>query len=265
MKNQIGIAKQSIIPLRKEAKEQSEMISQILFGELYEVKDQKGDWLYVSVKFDDYHGWISSTMFTAVGSDFLDYVEQNESFIPASISIISLIGGNYPQYIPAGSSLPAYSEQSKSFKINEQTFRFYTSEQNADKFFDSSDIIEVSYRFMNAPYLWGGRTIFGIDCSGFTQIVYKICGLKLLRDAYQQFSQGYFIQEFSQFQPGDLAFFGQSVSKITHVGILIDNEQIIHASGSVRLDKWDDIGIFNKELQKYTHKLIGIKRIENVV
>jgi hypothetical protein len=238
------------------------MVSQLLFGEIYSVIEEQNDWILIQSSYDEYRAWISKLMFTLLEPDFLDFIIENKNYIISSLSIISLIGDNYPQYIPAGSSLPGFSKSSKSFQINERTYKFYSSENEKLAEFNHNDILDIAYRYMNAPYLWGGRTIFGIDCSGFTQIVYKICGIKILRDAYQQFSQGYFISNFSEIKSGDLAFFGQSISKITHVGILINQNSIIHASGSVRIDKWDEIGIFNAELNKYTHKLVGIKRIE---
>jgi hypothetical protein len=265
MREWYGIAGHSIIPVRKEPAEQSEMISQILFGEIYKVLEEKNAWLYVQLSYDDYKGYIPELMHTGLEPEFWASCIEEKPHITASISIISPIGANFPQLIPAGSSLNIYSETSKSFRLNDTSFRFYSSEQDIEKKFAAFDISDVALRFLNAPYLWGGRTIFGIDCSGFTQIVYKICGIKLLRDAYQQFSQGKFVTEFTEIRAGDLAFFGTSISKISHVGILLNNEQIIHASGKVRIDKWDEIGIFNAEKQKYSHKLIGIKRIENVV
>ena len=115
--------------------------------------------------------------------------------------------------------------------------------------------------FLNAPYLWGGRTPFGIDCSGFTQLIYRLHGMNLARDAYQQYESGKIITDIKEIEAGDLAFFENKSGKIVHVGIIMDNNQIIHASGKVRIDKLDEKGIFNVNKQKYTHKLKSIKKI----
>ena len=122
-------------------------------------------------------------------------------------------------------------------------------------------MIETAYLFLNAPYLWGGKTIFGIDCSGFTQMVYKLNGHQLLRDASQQATQGDPLSFIEESEPGDLAFFDNEEGLITHVGIMLKDNHIIHASGKVRVDRIDHTGIYNNELRTHTHKLRVIKRI----
>jgi gamma-D-glutamyl-L-lysine dipeptidyl-peptidase len=114
---------------------------------------------------------------------------------------------------------------------------------------------------LNSPYLWGGKTPFGIDCSGFTQMAYKLAGIKLRRDAWQQAEQGHTINLLEETEPGDLAFFDNDEGNIVHVGIILRDHKIIHAAGKVRIDSIDHYGINNKELKKYTHKLRLIKRM----
>ncbi|NTW32657.1 MAG: C40 family peptidase, partial [Bacteroidetes bacterium] len=122
-------------------------------------------------------------------------------------------------------------------------------------------IVENAYMYLDAPYLWGGRSPFGIDCSGFVQMVYKLIGIRLPRDASQQASQGTTINFLSEAVPGDIAFFDNEDGIIVHTGIIINNGQIIHASGRVRIDNLDHEGIFQVKTKKYTHKLRLIKRI----
>jgi cell wall-associated NlpC family hydrolase len=122
-------------------------------------------------------------------------------------------------------------------------------------------IREIAFTFLNTPYQWGGRSVFGVDCSGFTQVVYKCIGLKLLRDASQQATQGEVVGFLQEVKCGDLAFFDNEAGKITHVGILLDLHTIIHASGKVRVDRIDNFGIVNSDTEKRTHTLRVIKRI----
>jgi cell wall-associated NlpC family hydrolase len=124
-----------------------------------------------------------------------------------------------------------------------------------------SSLIETAFMYVNAPYLWGGKTPFGIDCSGFTQMVYKLNGYALLRDASQQATQGVPLSFIEESEAGDLAFFDNEEGKIIHVGIIMDDNYIIHASGKVRVDRLDHLGIYNAELNKHTHKLRVIKKI----
>jgi cell wall-associated NlpC family hydrolase len=126
---------------------------------------------------------------------------------------------------------------------------------------ETENIAVAATSFLNTPYLWGGRTHFGIDCSGFTQAVFKLQGINLLRDASQQVDQGYAINLLQETKLGDLAFFENQEGNIVHVGILLNNEKIIHASGRVKIDFIDEKGIFSEELKRYTHKLKAIKRM----
>jgi len=149
---------------------------------------------------------------------------------------------------------------SELFEVNEQ-FAFNGAAKNIGEK-QSFDFLKHTIKsYMNAPYLWGGKTPFGIDCSGFAQQIFKLCGYKLKRDAHQQYLQGSVVKNFEEAQPGDLAFFENEKNMITHVGILIEDQYIIHASGYVRKDKLDEKGIMNEESSTYTHKLVGFKRI----
>ena len=123
-----------------------------------------------------------------------------------------------------------------------------------------SDLVKTAFMYLNAPYLWGGKTPFGIDCSGFTQMVYKLNGYSLLRDASQQATQGEALSFIEESEAGDLAFFDNDEGVITHVGIIMEDNYIIHSSGKVRIDRLDHLGIFNPDTQRHTHKLRVIKK-----
>jgi cell wall-associated NlpC family hydrolase len=125
----------------------------------------------------------------------------------------------------------------------------------------ASNINYITRQFLNVPYLWGGKTPFGIDCSGFSQIVVRCIGINLHRDAYQQAEQGKVVSFLEEVQTGDLAFFDNEEGRITHVGIMLNSHSIIHASGKVRLDNIDSYGILDAENRNYSHKLRIIKRL----
>lgn len=125
----------------------------------------------------------------------------------------------------------------------------------------ASPSLVARQQYLDAPYLWGGRTVMGIDCSGLTQVCFKACGVQLLRDASQQVLQGTAVDSLQQAQPDDLCFFANAQGRIIHVGIYLGNGQIIHASGQVRIDNLTPQGIIHHETQQLTHHLHSIRRI----
>jgi cell wall-associated NlpC family hydrolase len=159
----------------------------------------------------------------------------------------------------AGSNIP--NTLDKFFYLRDTKYKLEgeTKRPAKDKF--RSGVIDVAKFYLNAPYLWGGKSVFGIDCSGLSQMVFRQFGIKLRRDAYQQAEQGELVGFLQEAKAGDLAFFDNNEGRINHVGIMMDNERIIHASGKVRIDAIDNQGIFNRELNRYTHKLRIIKRV----
>lgn len=228
----------SVAPVRAENSDKSEMITQLLFGESVDILEEKKHWIKIKSHYDNYEGWVDSKQIEVLS---------DEDFLARKISIITdkvlFYNNNKEQYLLSiGSEV---SEDTPSLPIENQR----------------ENIKKTALGFLNVPYLWGGRSIFGIDCSGFTQIVYKANGIKIPRDAYQQAELGVVLDFIEEAEVGDLAFFENEEGKIVHVGIMLEDQKIIHAHGKVRINELDSIGIFNQEWNKHTHKLRFIKRM----
>lgn len=252
-----GICNLSIIPLRIEPNDASEMVSQVLFGEHFKVIEMRKKWSKIRLAFDNYEGWIDHKQYEEITEAI--YFEIHHSTPHLSAELIDFTTDENQNFltIPIGCSLPFYSEQ--NLKINTTNFHYEGAVYDQKKAKDA--LIEIAYKFLNTPYLWGGKTPFGIDCSGFTQMVYKLCGYHLLRDASQQATQGEVLSFIEESEPGDLAFFDNNEGDITHVGIIMNDNYIIHAHGKVRIDRIDHSGIFNVDTQRHSHKLRVIKKI----
>jgi len=255
----IAIARVSIIPLRKESSDKSEMVSQVLFGECVEILKKEKQWLHVKCLWDGYTGWLDEKQIQHIS---VKYYEQYKSHVHSCSSDISyaIIKEDIGFPIVMGSSLPFYDGLCCKIEKEKYIFNGSVLHVNDIKDFDTA-VEKIALKYLHSPYLWGGRSPFGIDCSGFTQIVYKLLGKQLNRDAYEQIEHGNNVDFIETSKPGDLAFFHNKEGKIIHVGIILKNQQIIHASGYVRIDKIDNHGIFNAETKKYSHNLKLIKRI----
>ncbi len=247
-----GICLQTLIPLRSEPSESAELETQILFGELYSVKEQTEKWVLICLESDKQEGWIDRKLLVRIDDKQKESLKNSKKIIISEpITIASK--NEEPLILVAGSTF--YYNQQDSFIFND--VKYCINNQPAN-----NDIIETAKKFINSPYLWGGKSALGIDCSGFSQVVFKTLGVQLPRNASQQVNLGETIQFIDQAQKGDLAFFGNEEEKITHVGIIIDKNTIIHASGWVRIDSIDHNGILKKETNEYSHKLRIIKRIK---
>ena len=252
-----GICNLSIVPIRIEPSETSEMVSQLLFGEHFKVLDNKKKWSKIRLQFDSYEGYIDNKQFEEISEDQYTSLGRENPILSAElIDFITDIKGNLST-ICIGSTLPHYSANKITYNSAEFSYEGATIANKKDKQY----IIKNAFMYLNAPYLRGGKTPFGIDCSGFTQMVYKLCGHQLLREAKQQATQGSVLSFIEESEPGDLAFFDDTEGIITHVGIIMKDNYIIHAYGNVRIDRLDHSGIYNVDTKRHTHKLRVIKKI----
>ena len=250
-----GICILALIPLRAEPKDQSELISQVFFGEIFEVLEVKKQWTKICLQADGYEGWIDSKQFQEIS--FNDYEIVTTKPALYNYDLVGLINGNDSLFlpIPLGASLSFL--ELKSVNVHEFCFDGLTISGQKSK----SDLISTAKLYLHAPYLWGGKSAFGIDCSGFTQMVYKLNGHFLPRDASQQATLGEVLSFIEESEPGDLAFFDNEEGKIIHVGIILHDNYIIHVSGQVRIDRIDHLGIYNETTQTHSHRLRVIKKI----
>lgn len=250
-----GVCCVPVSPLRAESSHKSEMTSQLLFGEVVEILEQGTDnWVLIRCLYDRYEGWLTRSHITEIP----DSVVQKRWHLASDWSN-EIIFNDQVMNIPFGSELRGlkngraeWGKYSWSFQGN------HIDPAITQK--NEKTMIRLTHRFLNTPYLWGGRSIFGIDCSGFSQIIYKCLGVPLMRDAYQQATQGEGIGFLQEVRCGDLAFFDNAEGRITHVGILLNDHEIIHASGKVRIDGIDSQGILNSDTKERTHKLRLLKR-----
>lgn len=241
------------IPLRAAPSHRSEMVSQILFGERFSIIESSGTWLKVETLFDRYSGWID-----ALHEGFTHWGEEGPGIIIGHDLVCTKEEGT-PLRLYPGSELFNLSDDMSTFKVGNKTFTI--NEAHASSLAPHASIKETALRFLNAPYLWGGRTPSGTDCSGFAQIVFKIHGIALPRDAAQQAKEGHTVNFLSDALPGDLLFFSTDTDYISHAGIMLDKATVIHASGIVRTDMVDHQGIWREDAGRYTHRLRIIKRV----
>lgn len=256
---QYGVCRLSLVSVRKDHTDQSEQVTQLLFGDEYEVIEQTKDkkWFRIRINFDQYEGWIDALQYHSVSREYFEYLNRAEFKITTDITS-SLLYNKIPLMILMGSMIPISSTE--LFKMEEQ-FAFNGESKALGQKREFEFLKHIAIKYLNAPYQWGGKSPFGIDCSGFTQMVFKICGYKLLRDAWQQANQGKALKMLSDMQPGDIAFFKNAEDKIVHTGILLGDNKIIHASGKVRIDHINEEGILNVDTKIYTHSLAHIRRI----
>lgn len=253
----------TVLPVRAEASEKSEMVTQLLFGDFCEIIDEDKD-SFVKIRnyYDGYEGWADKKMLSEVSEDEYNQLKYQPVFrtlVP--IADVFCLNNKTIYRLSAGSQLPFFDHEKSTFSICGKTFQIHSSFVCYLPQPNKANITATAMLFLNSPYLWGGKSIFGIDCSGFAQTVFSACGYTIARDASMQVKEGKAIYSLAEAEPSDFVFFEKN-NKITHVGILLSDNRIIHAFGRVRIDKIDNRGIINNATQEYTHQLSAIRRLE---
>lgn len=249
----------SVIPMRKEPSHRSEMVSQILFGEYVMMEEEKDDFVFVKCLYDAYEGWVQANQLRPITED---QIRPTTDYI--AVFSEDVFVNNRRRIVPF--TVPVYrsNEPNDLLSFGNQQVNYNVLNRNvwssSEKIFNKENVDSVIQFFLDTPYLWGGKSVFGIDCSGFAQQVFKLFGLKLLRDAYLQATQGTEVASIEESRLGDLAFFQNEAGRITHVGIVLEKNLIAHASGRVRIDAMDWEGIVNGETGKRTHRFHSIRR-----
>ncbi len=246
----------AVSPIRAEAAHRSEMVSQLLFGEPAEVIEAAGEFIKIKSIYDEYEGWCQCTQLVNISEEQL--ATHQKDLVTEFTNLLDVNGSE--MQIPYGASLGFFINNCAT--LGKFHFQNKGAVAKPNRILFKSDYIKrIANTYLNTPYLWGGRSVFGIDCSGFAQQVYRFFDKQLPRDSYEQAALGEVVGFLQEAICGDLAFFDNAEGKINHVGILLDPETIIHSSGRVKIDKIDNVGIVSSDTGERTHQLRIIKRI----
>ncbi len=247
---QYGICNLSVVSLRLEPSEGSEMTSQVLYGEHFKVLEYREKWSRIRLAYDLHEGWINNNQYLLISEE--NYIEFDAQELAFSADLVELILDKEQNLLP----IPLGSV------VNFHSFLGHTHDgKKISGKTAKSKLLETAFLYLNSPFLWGGKSPFGIDASGFTQMVYRLNGHRISRNAAQQAQQGESLSFIEESEPGDLAFFDDKEGVINHVGLMMNDNYIIHTFGKVRIDRIDHSGIYNAELRRHTHKLRVIKKI----
>lgn len=249
-----AICNLSIVPLRAEAADSSEMVTQVLFGDVFEILEKNQKWSFIRLMHDQYEGWIDNKQYQEISIVHYEKLQTAGKFFNADL-IEYLTNDKSLHTITLGADLTFLQYED----IN--TEKWFFEGKTASGIQSREQLLKTAFMYLNAPYLWGGKTPFGIDCSGFTQMVYRLSGYMIPRDASQQAKIGEPLSFIEESEVGDLAFFDNEEGNIIHVGIIMEDNYIIHAHGKVRIDRLDHLGILNIDTGRHTHKLRVIKKV----
>tara|TARA_B100001142_G_C14345685_1_gene659874 strand:+ start:3246 stop:3953 length:708 start_codon:yes stop_codon:yes gene_type:complete len=215
--------KTRVANLYKTSSFKSELVTQAIQNEILEIQDEDKNWYKVR-QWDNYESWIHSFYVTE-----MNVTETFNYFHPYSLNI--------------------------------ENVKFINKRFKSKKFFSDNNLINTAKEFLGIPYLWGGKSYIGFDCSGFVQTVFFDFGIDLPRDSYQQINyEGLVEIKYSEVQAGDLLFFLDN-KHVNHVAISIGNEEIIHSSGYVKIEKLKE----NKELYQKLYKVMSIRSLNELV
>jgi hypothetical protein len=255
-----GICPTALAPIRGEPSHKAEMTSQLLFGEMFKIEEEQKDWLLIRTEWDEYVGWVNKPQVLMMDAVLFKIFLRARHHITTD-TVTELTHPDNHLLLSAGSSLFVLRDKEiePGFVVFVKPDTLHTDNLSGRKMITGNAL-----KFLNCPYVWGGRSIFGIDCSGLVQVIYKMSGIRLPRDSSDQVSSGESVSLISEALPGDVAFFDDNEGNITHTGIILEGQRIIHASGRVRIDMIDHHGIYNEGLQKYTHPLRTIRRVVNL-
>ncbi len=253
-----AICNLSCIPVLLQPKVNAEVVSELLFGESYEVVEVLGGYSRIRIAHDEYEGWIDSRHTCAVSEE--EYENNISSEVCAAVDLISHVTSSSGSklVIPRGAFLPYYKDG--CFQCGDNTYSFSGEVCSLNNPLCFERLEEVASSALGCPYRWGGRSPLGMDCSGFVQVVFRLFGISLLRDTYQQITQGENVDSLVDGKPGDL-FFGFSViGNLRHVGIILHGNKIVHCSGKVRIDELVEDGIYDPNNKNVTHVYEAVRR-----
>jgi hypothetical protein len=256
-----GVCRLAVVPVRSDPKDKAEQVTQLLFGDHYEILNFSPDkrWALIRIHADQCEGWLDVRQHHAISKEYFEQINHTDYKITTEIAS-SVLYKKSPLTIVMGSIVPV--SNSELFKIEEQ-FAFNGESKSVGQRRDADFLIAIARKYVSSPYQWGGKSPFGIDAPGLVQMCFKIAGHSLQREAKQQALQGKKLKNFDEAAPGDLAFFAEKGGNVNHVGIVLEDGKLVHAYGHVRVDRVTEEGVLNPDTKVYSHLLHSVRRVFN--
>ncbi|MBX2894628.1 MAG: C40 family peptidase [Cyclobacteriaceae bacterium] len=253
-----GVCRLALVPVRMGPEEHAPQVTQLLFGDHYELLrvHDKHSRIYIRIHMDGMEGWIDAGHHHGITQDYFEQINLANFKITTDLTC-SILYKKSPLTILLGSIVPI--SNSELFKMEEQ-FAFNGESKSLGQKREFEFVKTIAQKYLNAPQVAGGKSPFGIDASGFVQMVMKISGYQLSRLPQQQINEGHKLQSLGEAKPGDIAFFNATKSGL-HTGIILDEDRIIHVDGKVRIDYLNEDGILRLDTKVYTHQLVGLRRL----